>query len=77
MQEAQGEKEVKKMATKNEIIPTEWISESSYRQIESIMETYHFPSIEYTINVIMDFISNHQLDGTFEDYIRKQFPSKF
>ena len=62
---------------KKTIVPTKWISESSYRQIEQIMNTYKFVSIEQTINVIMDHISDEQRDGTFDQYIRKHFPSKF
>ena len=62
---------------KNTIIPTKWVSESAYRQIEGIMNSYKFPSFEYTVNVIMDHISDEQRDGTFDQYVRKHFPSKF
>jgi hypothetical protein len=65
------------MKKTNVHMPVQYVAESAYRQIEGIKDTYKFPSIEYTVNVIMDFVGNHQIDGSFEDYIKKQFPSKF
>lgn len=69
---------MKKLAKKkNVIIPKEWIDESVYRQIQFIQEAYRFESVEYTINVIMDFMDSNEQRTAFHEHVKKQFPSKF